>query len=263
MGTAQRAGYLTTPGTVTDEMIAAYQRDGFIKIRGVLTPEEAAEFRAAALAAQQRLRERAHSDTAIFTQLVNVWREDDAMCRLTLHPNVAGIAERLATVPLRLWHDQTLIKRAGTGSAATEFHQDLPYWPHAGSAQPLSAWIALGDVPAERGCMTFLPGSQRRAGLAAQDLSDEHDLFRKAPDLAWFPRVTLPLQAGDCTFHHALCAHMATPNRTSEARVAHVIIYTDAVTTFTGAPHPVTDGVGLTPGHPLDGDLFPRLPLQR
>jgi hypothetical protein len=42
-----------------------------------------------------------------------------------------------------------------------------------------------------------------------------------------------------------------------------VIIYTDAVTTFTGAPHPVTDGLGLTPGRPLDGDLFPRLPLQR
>ena len=263
MATAQHTGYRTTPDTVTDEMIAAYQRDGFIKIRGVLSPEEAAEFRAAALAAQQRLRARAFSDNAIFTQLVNVWREDDAMRRLTLHPNVAAIAERLATVPLRLWHDQILIKQPGTGSVATEFHQDLPFWPHAGSAQSLSAWIALGDVPVERGCMTFLPGSQRRVDLAAQNLADEHDLFRKAPDLAWYPRVTLPLQAGDCTFHHALCAHMATPNRTDEARVAHVIIYTDAATSYTGAPHPVTDGIGLIPGQPLDGELFPRLPLQR
>ena len=260
MATAQHTGCRTSPETVTDEMIAAYQRDGFIKIPGAITPEEAAEFRAAALAVQQRLRGRAHSDSAIFTQLVNVWREDDAMRRLTLHPNVAGIAERLAGVPLRLWHDQILIKQPGTGSAATEFHQDLPFWPHAGSTQPLSAWIALGDVPVERGCMTFLPGSQRRSDLAPQNLADEHDLFRKAPDLAWYPRVTLPLRAGDCTFHHALCAHMAVPNRTDEPRVAHVIIYTDAATTYTGAPHPVTNGLGLVPGAPLDGELFPRLP---
>jgi ectoine hydroxylase-related dioxygenase (phytanoyl-CoA dioxygenase family) len=263
MAAAQRIGYGTTPETVTDVMIAAYQRDGFIKIPGVITPEEAAEFRAAALAVQQRLRHRALSDNAIFTQLVNIWREDDDMRRLTLHQNVSGIAERLATVPLRLWHDHILIKQPGTVSTATEFHQDLPYWPHAGSVQPLSAWIALGDVPVERGCMTFLPGSHRLTNLAAQNLSDEHDLFRKAPDLVWYPRVTLPLRAGDCTFHHALCAHMATPNRTDAARVAHIVIYTDADTVYTGARHVVTDPAGLEPGRPLDGELFPRLPLSR
>lgn len=262
MKTAHPA-YGTTPETVTDQMIAAYQRDGFIKIPGAITPEEAAEFRAAALAVQERLRSRALSDNAIFTQLVNVWREDELLRQLTLHHNLAGIAERLATVPLRLWHDQLLIKQPGTGSIATEFHQDLPYWPHAGSTQSLSAWIALGDVPVERGCMTFLPGSHRLTDLAAQDLSDAHDLFEKAPELAWSPRVTLPLRAGDCTFHHALCAHMATPNRTDEARVAHIVIYVAADTVYTGARHVVSDPAGLAPGQVLDGELFPRLPLAR
>lgn len=263
MATTSGSGYGTTPDMVTEEMIAAYQRDGFIKIPGVITTEEAADFRAAALAVQHRLRDRALSNTSIFTQLVNVWREDDLMRQLTLHPNVAGIAERLATVQLRLWHDQILIKQPGTGSTATEFHQDLPYWPHAESPHSLSAWIALGDVPAERGCMTFLPASHRLTTLAAQDLSDAHDLFDKAPELAWYPRVTLPLRAGDCTFHHSLCAHMASPNRTDEARVAHIVIYTDAATIYTGKPHVVSDPAALTPGSILDGELFPRLPLAR
>ncbi|GAC1404514.1 MAG: hypothetical protein NVSMB65_20680 [Chloroflexota bacterium] len=252
----QRDAYGTTAKTVTAEMVQRYQRDGFIRIPGVITPAEAAAYGAAALAVEQRLKDKAFSSGPIFTQLVNVWREDATLRPLTLHPNVGGIAERLAGVALRLWHDHILIKQPHT-STPTEFHQDQPFWPHAQSTQALSAWIALVDVPVERGCMTFIPGSHRRTDLAAQDLRDAHDLFRKAPDLAWEPRVTVPLRAGDCTFHHARCAHMATPNTTDVPRVAHVVIYMEATTVYRTAGHPVTDPLGLEEGQPLEGPLFP------
>jgi ectoine hydroxylase-related dioxygenase (phytanoyl-CoA dioxygenase family) len=180
------------------------------------------------------------------------------MRRLTLHPNVGAIAQRLAGLPLRLWHDQILIKPARK-SAPTEYHQDQPFWPHARASHQISAWIALVDVPVERGCMTFIPGSHSRTNLPAQDLTDAHDLFRKSPDLIWEQRVTVPLRAGDCTFHHALCAHMATPNLTDEPRVAHIIIYMDASTIYRAMPHPVTDPLGLHDGQPLDGPLFPAI----
>jgi ectoine hydroxylase-related dioxygenase (phytanoyl-CoA dioxygenase family) len=260
--TSNRTGYRTTPETLTDETIDTYHRQGFVHIPGVISPDEVAEFRAAALDVAQRLKDR--SNTAgkgdkverIFLQLVNVWQEDETMKRLTLHPNVAAIARRLAGVPLRLWHDHILIK-APHNNAATEFHQDKPYWPHANSTHPLSAWIALVDVPVERGCMTFIPGSHTRTSLAAQDLTDAHDLFAKCPDLIWEQRVTVPLRAGDCTFHHALCAHMATPNMTDEPRVAHVVIFMDAATTYRKMRHPVTDPLGLEDGVPLRGDMFP------
>lgn len=254
--TSYRAAYRTTPETLSDDTIQAYRRRGFVHIPGIISPDEAAEFRLAALDVERRLKDRAHSSGPIFTQLVNVWREDETMKRLTLHPNVAAIAQRLAGVPLRLWHDHILIKQPQK-SAPTEFHQDQPFWPHANSTHPLSAWIALVDVPVERGCMTFIPGSHTRTDLAAQNLADAHDLFRKCPDLVWEPRVTIPLRAGDCTFHHARCAHMATPNLTDEPRVAHVVIYMDADTTYRKAPHVVTDPLGLDDGQPLAGDLFP------
>ncbi|HEX6972404.1 MAG TPA: phytanoyl-CoA dioxygenase family protein, partial [Limnochordia bacterium] len=163
---------------------------------------------------------------------------------------------RLAGVPLRLWHDQVLIKQP-QNQAPTEFHQDQPYWPHADALHPISAWVALVDVPVERGCMSFIPGSFRRRDLAAQNLADPRSLFSLWPELEWEPRVTLPLQAGDCTFHHGRCAHMAGANQTDAARVAHVIIFTDATTTYTGKRHVVTDPLGLTPGQRLEGELFP------
>ncbi len=108
--------------------------------------------------------------------------------------------------------------------------------------------------------MIFIPGSQAQRGLRAQDLTDSRDLFRLAPDLQWEPRVTVPLRAGDCTFHDAYVAHTATPNLTDDPRVAHVTIFIDAQKRYTGAAHVVTDGLGLTVGETLPDDRFPRLP---
>lgn len=254
MATATHAdAYTATPDTLSEETVRTYHERGFVRIRGALSPAEAATFAAAAL--NPSLPEGESGGTA-FRQLVNIWRTDETLRRLTFHPGIAAMAERLAGFPLRLWHDQTLIKVPGT-STPTEFHQDRPFWPHADSPDPISAWIALVDVPVERGCMTFIPGSHTRTDLRAQNLHDDHDLFSIAPDLAWEPRVTLPLRAGDCTFHHGLCAHMANANRTDDPRVAHVVIFMAAGATYTGMGHPVTDPLDLTPGQPLDGDLFP------
>ena len=247
---------VTTADTISQETIESYKARGFVHIPGIITPEEAEEFYEAALTASARLT--AVSNNSIFRQSVNVWQNDDDMRRLTLHPNVGAVAERLAGVPLRLWHDQILIKPAGK-STPTEFHQDRPYWPHRNSPNPVSAWIALCDVPVEKGCMTFIPGSHRRTDLPAQDLANKRSLFQTCPELEWEERVTVPLRAGDCTFHHAFCAHMATPNLTEDPRVAHVVIFMDADAEFTGGGHVVTEPLGLTPGQLFDHPMFPRV----
>jgi ectoine hydroxylase-related dioxygenase (phytanoyl-CoA dioxygenase family) len=255
-------GYRTEAATLSQERIDSYRRNGFVRIPGVISGQEVDGFRRAALELQERMQDRnltAGGRSAMtFDQFVNVWREDERMRALSLHPNVGAIAERLAGVPLRLWHDQILIKRPQR-SVPTEFHQDQPYWPHDNSPNALTAWIALCDVPFERGCMTFIPGSHRRDDLAAQNLNDAHDLFDKAPELAWEERVTVPLRAGDCTFHHARCAHMANANLTEEPRVAHAILMMDAVTTYRQAGHVITDPLSLEPGQVLDGPVFPRV----
>ncbi len=240
------------------DMVASYRTRGFLHVPEVLTPVEVAYYRDAAERAALSMPPL--SDRPVFLQLVNVWRGSDAMKQLTLHPLLGRLASELAGVPLRLWHDQILIKKPHN-SAATQFHQDQPYWPHDGGTHAISAWIALVDVPVERGCMTFLTGSHRFNNLPAQDLGDAHSLFGKAPSMEWFERVTIPLRAGDCTFHHARCAHMAGSNQTDVPRVAHTIIYTDADTRFNGGNHVVTAPLGLVAGEVLTGDMFP--PINR
>lgn len=179
------------------------------------------------------------------------------MRRLTLHPNLGAMAEKLSGVAMRIWHDHILTKMPHN-NAPTEFHQDQPFWPHENSPWPVSAWIALCDVPVERGCMSFIPGSHKHRDLPTQSTGDSSILFNYAPDLVWCPRVTLPLKAGDCTFHHGRTAHAATPNSTDDPRVAHVIIYMNDGTTFgKSGRHIVTNPLNIEPGQPLEGDMFP------
>ncbi len=249
-------------GTLAPELVRDYRANGFVRIRGVLQGAELGKFHDAAQAFLEAHRAESNNSgmgrQAIFTQLVNVWRQDPTVRELTLHPRIAGLAEQLTGRPMRIWHDHMLVKEPHN-NAATQFHQDRPYWPHDPASGPsLSAWIALVDVPVERGCMSFLPGSQTLTGFRPQDLSDEEDLFRVVPELRWSPRVTVPLHAGDLTFHSSYTGHMAMPNSTDEPRIAHVNIYMDAETAYTGQPHVVTQDQGLTVGTPLATDLFPR-----
>jgi phytanoyl-CoA hydroxylase len=244
--------------TLPAESIDSYRRNGYLHVPGVLAAAEVAGAHDAAIALSSTMESRRYKGEP-FTQLVNCWQHDERLRALTLDPRIAGLAETLAGVPLRLWHDQTLIKQPQR-STATEFHLDAPYWPHAGSRHWLTAWVALVDVPVERGCMTFLPGSHLDGDFVSVDLENATALFDALPHLRWWPRVTVPLRAGDLTFHHGLTAHAATPNLTDEPRVAHAVIYMDADTRYSGTRHVVTDPLGLEPESPFAHDLFPRVP---
>lgn len=249
----------TTTESVTPEMVASYRQNGFLHVPQVLSPGEVDRYREAAKQAYETRTAYNGADDATFKQILQLWRSDDALRDLTFHAPLAGIATQLAGVPLRLWHDQLLIKKPHNG-AATEYHQDAPYWPHANARHRLSAWIALVDVPVERGCMSFIPGSHERTDIRAADLHDRTDFFDAAPDLTYRPRVTVPLRAGDCTFHNAYLAHTANRNDTDDFRYAFVNIYVDADLTYDGRPHPCTDEFGLSVGEPLPDQHFPRLP---
>jgi phytanoyl-CoA hydroxylase len=241
---------------VTDEMIDAYRTDGFVKVPKLITAACATEIRNEALGvASGDARNGDDAYAGRLTQQVNVWRQHDTLRQLTLSPGIAAIAEQLAGCELRVWHDHLLSKRP-QNKFATEWHQDRPYWPMAGKPQTISVWIALQDTPSDLGCMSFIPGSQRLDDLTAQSLSDARSLFGIAPELEFAKRVTLPLRAGDATFHSGRTAHMATANITDEWRIAHVTIYMEANARYSGGNHPVTKGYQEEGGDLQSGDLL-------
>lgn len=258
--------------TITVEAIAGYRAQGFVHIPAVLTPEEVEEFRADAREQLDRENKLQWDEDGgnVMEWVADPELKSRAMRRLALHPQVAAIAERLAGVPLRLFKTELLRKRPGD-SAGTPPHIDAVAFPFRGAPVTLTAWVALTDVPVERGCMSFLPTSQ--LVVEADQAQVGWDPLASLPELAWRPRVVVPLRAGDVTFHHEQTVHLAGANLTDVDRISLTTVYMDAGATFAperinlGLDGDIGDLTGLgpdvmrsmAPGQPMDGERFPRL----
>lgn len=255
---------LTTPENLSEDTVRRYRDDGYVHVPQVLSPAEVVTYRAAA----ERMLER---DMEIWAggedggevevnYVTQAWRKDETLRELALHPSLTGIAGRLAGGPLRLYSSEVLVKEPRK-APPTLVHDDEAGLPMDGLSLTLTAWIALVDVPAERGCLSYVPGSHLRkvSERLVHMTSFEH--FRSAeevwPDYPWQPRVTVPLKAGDVAFHHCRTVHMAGANHTDERRVGHGVIFMDAGATY--LPGVMDEYLShMQPGQPLDdAKLFP------
>jgi ectoine hydroxylase-related dioxygenase (phytanoyl-CoA dioxygenase family) len=196
----------------------------------------------------------------VLNQRVNTWRDHGGMARFVLSNRFADAAKQLTGFGgIRLFHDHALFKMPHD-SKPTPWHQDLPYWPMNENGA-LSIWIALDDVDESNGCMMFVPKSQKIKNLKAVSLVNPEDIFSQAgaAELDRNTAAVVRMKAGSCTFHDGLTFHYAHANRTDKPRRALAIIFMADGTTYSSAPHVVSDGLGLGKGDILQGGLFPKL----
>lgn len=252
---------------ITEEHIRFYNENGFVQVDGMLTEEELEELR-------QYLEEamRSEGGKSVFTdrkdglyyrvlnQKVNTWRDHGGMGKYSFHPRFAQAALELTGArEIRVFHDHALWKMPGD-SKPTPWHQDTPYWPvNEPEAGMMSIWIALDDVNEDNGCMAFVPKSHKVGKLTGISFLEPQNIFDYVEGDRLEDRrpVVVPLKAGSCTFHNGLTFHYAHANVTDKPRRALAIIYMPDRITYSGKPHPVTDGLGLEPGSPIAGPLFP------
>lgn len=248
---------MSSPRPLSNEAVSRYREQGFLHVAQVLSEDEVKEFLADSL--HQLDREEKVSwdrdDGNVMDWVTYADRKSDAMRRLALHPRITAIAEQLAGAPLRMFKSE-ILRKGTTRSAVTPIHADAPAIPFKGRSIGLTTWVALTNVPVERGCMTFIPGSHLRPETPTTAEEAKQTLFTCPPGLMYEPRVTVPLRAGDCTFHHQQVMHLAGANLTDEARISLATVYMDADATF--APEAlVAHDLGLRPGQPLTDERFP------
>jgi hypothetical protein len=170
-------------------------------------------------------------------------------------------------VPVRYWSDSITCKIPATvdgGSQPTTWHQDFPHYSQD-RVGGLMFWIAMDDVPAERGSLRFLSGSQRGGplGRVFKPLARNNvDLveYYEGLDGRYAMSPPLDLAPGDATCHGGLTVHSAPRNMTGQPRWAFMSAYFPADTRYTGAAYTGTDGLGLTPNQPFEHDNFPLVP---
>ena len=219
---------------LTDDQVEFYRTNRYIKLKQVFTPEELADFNEKVTARVTIMRERGmqtpleERDTygKAFLQLMNLWREDEAVKEMVFNKRLAGIAAALMEVDgVRLYHDQALFKEAGGG--ITPWHADQYYWP-LDSDRTITAWIPLQRTPLEMGPLEFSAGSHRiEEGRELAIGDDSEAILSKKLRVSDFPHVIEAYDAGEVSFHSGWVFHRAGANTTDQVRKVMTVIYMD------------------------------------
>ena len=261
----------------TDAEIAAYQRDGVVVLREVLTPDEVGGLRRAAdqvAAAPGPLAVRVADDpeTGRFVEDFRRRHDMEAIDRIAC---TSGLPEAVAALmgsgTVRLNHDHVLVREHGT-ARRTPWHQDQPYYDLDGH-QTVSCWLSLDPVAADESLQvvagthlgpwlmprTFREGEAKwfPEGTLA-DLPDIDGAL--AEDPAAFDVRSYAVEPGDAVCFHFLSVHGA-PGTSAGRRVVSLRYVGDDVVRAarpwrTSPPFPELEGV-LDDGAPLVHPLFP------
>ncbi|MFD1938108.1 MULTISPECIES: phytanoyl-CoA dioxygenase family protein [Nonomuraea] len=246
----------------TDDEVAFFQANGWVRLARLVDPATVADLRERALARLgERSRARATLVDRAFGQSRDIAREDERFGELTARLAPAAVRLLTGVAAVRMQVTNLLVKEAGHAGehGATPFHQDFPWMPMDRSAM-LTVWLALAHVPADMGALRFYNGSHRHGLLGRSFTTAGDDQLTQHP---WLKELELSppldLAAGDATVHHALTVHGAPANRHDSPRLSFTVTYFDADTLYTGMPYGQTDGLGLEVNKPFDHPRFPCL----
>ncbi|MFO7523860.1 MAG: phytanoyl-CoA dioxygenase family protein [Ignavibacteriaceae bacterium] len=227
--------YYNSQYPVTEEHINYFTENGFVKVENVVDEEFIEKIRKVIQSAvlirkgkdARELKEKSQYEQS-FLQCGYLCWDYPAVKDFVFAKRFAGIARDLLKADhIRLWHDQALFKEPG--GRITDAHQDCSYWPVNEPQFTITMWLALNDVPIEKGSMYFYPHTNK------VELKEYVDIFKNPhqPEvLKKMDRVFVPLKAGDATFHSGLTFHGAGDNKTNEMREAMTVIYLKDGTTF-------------------------------
>lgn len=217
---------------LTAEQLASYRDNGYVLVRGALTPEEAAGWRQECHALIERLARVQHVNAAwgsarrvapglADVQVLHchdVQFHSAAFSRLLLHPNITGPASQIIGPNVQLHHTKVFIKPPEKG-APFPMHQDYPYFPHQNHSM-IAAIVHFDDAPVEKGCVRVVPGSHKVGPIQHSREGGWHLPLDRYPVESATP---VPARAGDVLFFSYLTIHGSGVNTSNEARTTILI----------------------------------------
>lgn len=245
------------------EQIAAFRKDGFIKLKSMLSPE-------ALSAARQAMNERFHQAGeqlgSQFGSLELMWPECDVIREFVMSRRLAKLAADLLGVPsIRLYHDNALSKQPGCGR--TPWHYDAHHFPIA-TPDVCTVWIPLQEIPDSMGPLGFACGMEN-VELVADIEFNKFDTSYDRKVMERFRErsirvVSTHFDLGEISFHHNFSFHTAGPNRTTTPRMVLANTYFASGARVIDNPHMVNGDwrrfmPGVGPGEVIDTELNPVL----
>jgi len=214
--------------TPTDKpnLRAAFEREGYVAVRPLLTPGEIGALNAeiarfirdiVPTMPASKVYYEDKSDVSTLKQIQQMFEYDPYFEDLMLKGPARKIAETVLqdeVVPVNM---QYFNKPPSVGQA-TPPHQD-GYYFHLQPCEAVTGWLALEEVDVENGCIHYVRGSHQTDGFRphgqtgvlgfSQGITDFGTPDDKANEVAF------PGRAGTFLMHHAKTIHRAGANRSA------------------------------------------------
>jgi ectoine hydroxylase len=240
---------LAPPKVLTAQQRAAYERDGFLAIPGLVDAEWLERLCAVIAEFVDHSRKLTESNV-LFDLEPDHTAEEPRLRRLVSPPDLhetfwefasrsilVDVVEDLIGPDIKFHHGKLNFK-APRGGEEVKWHQDIQFWPHT-NYSPLTIGVFLTEVEDGMGNVGFVPGSHEGELFDQYDGDDwigclqPRDLERVDLASAVFPIGP----AGTVTVHNCRTVHGSAPNRSDRERplllqtysAADAFTYTDIV----------------------------------
>lgn len=235
-----------------DQQLRDYRRDGFVLVKGLIDPDEAA-----------RLRDEAHAVLGRMTEVVDpTWESakvvagdrptslrhchDVQFHSAAFSPYLSderftSVASQVIDSPnVQLHHTKMFVKPPEQGSPFP-MHQDYPFFPHATDKMGAAIFF-LDGATEEKGCVRVVPGSYLQGPQEHVYEGGCH-----LPTDVWpiERSVPVPAEPGDVIFFSYLTVHASGLNTSNEARTTWLVQFRDPANQSLTSAHTESLGQGM------------------
>jgi ectoine hydroxylase len=219
---------------LTEKECARYAEDGYILIKGMLTPEEIGLLGKAAR--EDRILDQhsyGRADGEGGTVRLSLWNHptDTVYGMVARSESLVSCAEKLLGGEVYHYHSKMIMKDALVGGSWA-WHQDYGYWYQNGVLFPLltSASIAVDRATRENGCLQVIRGSHQLGRIEHTLKGDQAGADQQRVDriLERMELVYIEMEPGDTLFFHANLLHRSDRNRSDKPRWSMICCYNAA-----------------------------------
>jgi len=199
---------LAEPYPLTNDQIAFFRKNGFIKLKKVFSPGAVLKLRAELINLLKKEFDVDPDKGAYerFLSLEMIWPDNSLLRAYVLSPRLGQISADLLEVPaVRLYHDNVLAKQAGCGR--TPWHFDDHHFP-LDTNDVVTAWAPAQPIPLEMGPLSFAyPLDIHKLVNAVTFEKTGTGYDRGVSEIFAKNNVTVnetPFELGEVSFHHNL-----------------------------------------------------------
>jgi ectoine hydroxylase len=220
---------------LTSEQRQAFERDGFVLVKGVFDAVEA-ELLRTAMETDPQVRSNLYDrlDAAGKATRMVTWNHpgDSVYGLAARSERVVNTMEDLLGGEVYHYHSKLTAKQPLEGGA-WEWHQDYGYWYNNGCVYPLmaSVMVALNQCTRENGCLQVVKGSHLIGGIDHGVMAGNQvgaDPRRVEEILKRHEIVYAEMEPGDALFFHCNTLHRSDQNRSPEWRWTVLFCYNAA-----------------------------------